>query len=118
MILIFFILTFLAITSAKCPYLANKEAAKATALPQGHPLIDPAVSKEYHRALMEVDFAEVQQDIIEVMHDSQDWWPADYDNYGPFFIRLAWHCAGSYRQSDGRGGCSGGRQRFEPEQSW
>jgi catalase (peroxidase I) len=74
--------------------------------------------KEYRRALSEVSFEEVQADIKVLLHDSQDWWPADYGNYGPFFIRLAWHCNGSYRTSDGRGGCDGGRQRFDPEQSW
>lgn len=88
------------------------------ALPSA-PVIPPAlVSKEYEAALKTLDIAAVQQDIVSLLTDSQDWWPADYGNYGPFFIRLAWHCSGSFRETDGRGGCSGGRQRFEPERSW
>ncbi|CAM9679082.1 unnamed protein product, partial [Ectocarpus fasciculatus] len=73
-------------------------------------------------ALGNIDFDEVKTDIVDLIHSSEEWWPADWQSvggsYGPFFIRLAWHCSGSYRTSDGRGGCDGGRQRFNPEQSW
>merc|ERR1719460_2389883 len=72
----------------------------------------------YDAAVKSLVIEDVMAAIRDVMTDSKDWWPADYGNYGPFFVRLAWHCSGSYRETDGRGGCSGGRQRFDPERSW
>ena len=67
-----------------------------------------------------IDFEEVKKHIKDnVLQNSNDtYWPADYGNYGPLFIRLAWHASGSFREDDGRGGADGGRQRFDPERSW
>lgn len=62
--------------------------------------------------------AQLKQDITELQHSSQDWWPSDYHNYGGFFIRLSWHNAGTYRALDGRGGSGEGQQRFAPLNSW
>jgi catalase-peroxidase len=73
---------------------------------------------DYAKAFLSLDLNVVKQDIAKVLTTSQDWWPADYGNYGPFFIRMAWHGAGTYRTGDGRGGASGAQQRFEPLNSW
>jgi len=73
---------------------------------------------DYVRAFEALDLAAVKKDIEAVLTTSQDWWPADYGNYGPFFIRMAWHGAGTYRMQDGRGGAGGAQQRFEPLGSW
>lgn len=73
---------------------------------------------DYGEAFESLDFDEVKADIEDVMTTSREWWPADYGNYGPLFVRMAWHSAGTYRAADGRGGSSGGRQRLSPVDSW
>lgn len=73
---------------------------------------------DYVAAFKTLDLEAVKKDINDALTTSQDWWPADYGNYGPFFIRMAWHSAGTYRTIDGRGGAAGGQQRFDPLNSW
>ncbi|MEM1032828.1 MAG: catalase/peroxidase HPI [Myxococcota bacterium] len=72
----------------------------------------------YAEAFKTINLPKLKAELVEVMQTSQDWWPADYGNYGPFFIRMAWHAAGTYRTADGRGGAEGGQLRFEPLNSW
>ncbi len=78
--------------------------------------MDP--SFDYTKAFKSLDYIALKNDIKAVLTQSQDWWPADYGNYGPFFIRMAWHSAGTYRTADGRGGATEGQQRFAPLNSW
>src|SRR5579863_10132426 len=73
---------------------------------------------DYAKEFQSLDYAGVKADLTALMTDSQPWWPADYGHYGPFFIRMAWHSAGTYRTGDGRGGAGAGSQRFAPLNSW
>jgi len=94
-----------------CPF-AKKSAVQYPGQPS------PEVQEEYYDALLQIDWHSVKADLRTLFRQSQDFWPADYGHYGPFFIRMSWHAAGTYRMSDGRGGADGGCQRFEPELSW
>ncbi|MDB5663582.1 catalase/peroxidase HPI [Cypionkella sp.] len=88
-------------------------------LHQNAPSSSPMLAEfDYKKAFNELDLAAVKQDLHALMTDSQPWWPADWGHYGPFFIRMAWHSAGTYRTGDGRGGAGSGTQRFAPLNSW
>ncbi|NML63917.1 catalase/peroxidase HPI [Hymenobacter sp. RP-2-7] len=121
---------------AKCPFLSGM-AQQHTAgggtrnrdwwpnqLPLGilrqHSVLSNPMGAEFNyvEEFKKLDLNAVKQDLFELMTTSQDWWPADYGHYGPFFIRMAWHSAGTYRISDGRGGAGAGMQRFAPLNSW
>ncbi|MEM1210456.1 MAG: peroxidase family protein, partial [Planctomycetota bacterium] len=88
-------------------------------LAQNGPQLDPMGDDfDYAAEVATLDFEQLKRDVNAVMTTSQDWWPADYGHYGPLFIRLSWHAAGTYRVHDGRGGASSGTQRFAPLNSW
>ena len=95
------------------------DALNLEILTQDGKAADPmAEDFDYCEAFNAIDYGALKADLTALMTDSQDWWPADYGNYGPFFIRMAWHAAGTYRTGDGRGGSSSGQQRFAPLNSW
>ncbi len=122
-------------TVRQCPVMAGRHAPMATAamsnqhwwpnqlnlkvLQFNPPQADPMDADfDYAAEFKTLDLDAVQRDLDALMTDSQDWWPADYGHYGPFFIRMAWHSAGTYRVGDGRGGAASGMQRFAPLNSW
>ena len=122
-------------TGGKCPVMhagSNATAAggrsnrdwwpnqlNLSMLHQNPPAGDPmGADFDYAKEFRALDYAALKRDLHALMTDSQDWWPADYGHYGPLFIRMAWHSAGTYRTADGRGGASSGTQRFAPLNSW
>ncbi len=120
-------------SAARCPVMHNAHTATASTanqhwwpnqlnlrvLNKNSPKIDPmGESFDYGAEFSSLNLAAVKADLAAVMTDSQDWWPADYGHYGPFFVRMTWHAAGTYRIYDGRGGGNTGNQRFAPLNSW
>ena len=117
-------------TESKCPFHQTTAAAKTVRdwwpnridlriLRQNSPKSDPMGGEfNYASEFKHLDYAALKQDLKKLMTDSQDWWPADFGHYGPLFIRMAWHSAGTYRIGDGRGGAGAGQQRFAPVNSW
>ena len=118
--------------TATCPYTGAKLADEGRynrdwwpdqldlkMLQHNSPLADPMGKKfNYAKEFKSLDLKSLTRDLEKLMTDSQEWWPADYGHYGPFFIRMTWHSAGTYRTSDGRGGGGAGMQRFAPLNSW
>ena len=106
-------------TFAKPPTFWWPERIDLTPLRQHAPESNPyRKGFDYTAEFATLNLKSVKTDISNILTDSQDWWPADYGHYGPLFIRMAWHSAGTYRVADGRGGAAGGQQRFEPLNSW
>jgi catalase-peroxidase len=122
-------------TESKCPFPGHARTSavagarsntdwwpdqlKVNVLHQHSPLSDPMGEKfNYAEEFKSLDLKAVKKDLLALMTDSQDWWPADFGHYGPLFIRMAWHSAGTYRTGDGRGGAGRGNQRFAPLNSW
>src|SRR5215211_1754872 len=116
-------------TDSKCPFSGGGRAPtnrdwwpnqlNLQVLHQHSALSDPmGAAFDYAKEFNELDFAALKKDLAALMTDSQEWWPADFGHYGPLFIRMAWHSAGTYRTGDGRGGGGRGQQRFAPLNSW
>ena len=113
-------------TEAKCPFTHTASSVRSNRdwwpdqlnLKMLQPADPMGKDFNYAKEFKSLDLAAVKKDLTAVMTDSQDWWPADFGHYGPLFIRMAWHAAGTYRIRDGRGGAGAGQQRFAPLNSW
>ncbi len=115
-------------SEGQCPVVHNRPTSNREWWPEAIDLsslqvnpreLDPMDEGfDYAEAFSNLDYDALKQDLVTLMTDSQEWWPADYGHYGPLFIRMSWHAAGTYRISDGRGGAGSGEQRFAPLNSW